>query len=511
MTDIAKVAIQADTTGLKKGAIALKNFKKVGEDTQKSLIRTTNGLKNGFYSLTPAIKQTSTAAAAAAPKMQGFGHQARMVSMQLSQVAQQGSVTGNYLQALAIQLPDLMLGFGTLGILIGAAAGALAGPLVNALTGSSKELKTFNELIDETKEGLQSVRLETTAGAIDTLKDNIKEASEEMERLQNIPDKMGGRALSNARRLKIQAERLEEINKLEKEQEKNLEALAVLEKRRADIAAETNDTEAAAAAEKSLEIRKKAQEDLTALEQSLESPAQRAQRLYAEELAVIKAAEEQKIESIRPYKELTEQIEKEHSKKMLDIKRQEEAQKYQILTAGQQAGLSITAGLFGQMAAIAREGGKEQFQDYKNLATAEALISTSLAINKTLASVPAPYNIALATAVGAMGAVQVGMIQNQSYQGARAMGGQVEGGGRYLVGENGPEVLQLGSQGGNVTPNHALEGGGASVTTVVNIQAGVTKAEVASLIPTIVSASTNAVKAELGKGGSMSKSVRLRA
>jgi hypothetical protein len=52
----------------------------------------------------------------------GMGQGLRNTSLQLSQVAQQGAVTGNYLQALAIQLPDLAIGLGTVGI----AAGALA-------------------------------------------------------------------------------------------------------------------------------------------------------------------------------------------------------------------------------------------------------------------------------------------------------------------------------------------------------------------------------------------------
>lgn len=44
----------------------------------------------------------------------------RQMSMQFSQVAQQGVATGNFLQALMIQIPDLALGFGTAGVAIGA-------------------------------------------------------------------------------------------------------------------------------------------------------------------------------------------------------------------------------------------------------------------------------------------------------------------------------------------------------------------------------------------------------
>lgn len=40
--------------------------------------------------------------------------------------------------------------------------------------------------------------------------------------------------------------------------------------------------------------------------------------------------------------------------------------------------------------------------------------------------------------------------------GARAAGGPVLAGGTYLVGERGPELLQMGPQGGNIVPNNAL-------------------------------------------------------
>ncbi|MFQ6552955.1 hypothetical protein AAD018_011520 [Aestuariibius insulae] len=48
----------------------------------------------------------------------------RNVSLQLSQVAQTAQVLGNPLRALAIQIPDLAIGFGPLGIAIGAVIGA---------------------------------------------------------------------------------------------------------------------------------------------------------------------------------------------------------------------------------------------------------------------------------------------------------------------------------------------------------------------------------------------------
>jgi len=53
---------------------------------------------------------------------------------------------------------------------------------------------------------------------------------------------------------------------------------------------------------------------------------------------------------------------------------------------------------------------------------------------------------------------------------ARAVGGQVRGGESYLVGERGPEVLRMGSKGGNITPNGVGVGGG-DITIVNNVDA----------------------------------------
>jgi primosomal protein N'' len=76
------------------------------------------------------------------------GQGLRMVSMQLSQVASQGAATGNYLQALAIQAPDLALGFGAVGI----AAGALVPILYSLAQGSalfSSEAVDLEDTLEE--------------------------------------------------------------------------------------------------------------------------------------------------------------------------------------------------------------------------------------------------------------------------------------------------------------------------------------------------------------------------
>ena len=58
-------------------------------------------------------------------------------------------------------------------------------------------------------------------------------------------------------------------------------------------------------------------------------------------------------------------------------------------------------------------------------------------------------------------------------------GGPVSAGGAYVVGERGPEVLQMGSKGGNIIPNSQLGGRGGNINNVitVNVDASGTSVE----------------------------------
>ncbi len=70
----------------------------------------------------------------------------RNVGLQLNQVAQQGAMTGDYLRALSIQMPDLLLGFGGLGIAIGTVA-AVLGPFVVDMLDAADTGKKLSETV----------------------------------------------------------------------------------------------------------------------------------------------------------------------------------------------------------------------------------------------------------------------------------------------------------------------------------------------------------------------------
>ncbi|MEL6170575.1 MAG: hypothetical protein AAFR02_00980, partial [Pseudomonadota bacterium] len=105
----------------------------------------------------------------------------RNVSLQLSQVAQQASATGDPLRALAIQLPDLTLGFGPLGIAAGVAAGALLPLAANVLgAGDNAEdlevrLKALQDVMGEMQELTDILALSTSE-----LRDRYGEAADQV-------------------------------------------------------------------------------------------------------------------------------------------------------------------------------------------------------------------------------------------------------------------------------------------------------------------------------------------
>ena len=63
--------------------------------------------------------------------------------------------------------------------------------------------------------------------------------------------------------------------------------------------------------------------------------------------------------------------------------------------------------------------------------------------------------------------------------GKRARGGPVSAGGAFLVGEKGPEILQMGSRGGNIIPNSELGKGGGGTTNVVTVNVDASGSSVA--------------------------------
>lgn len=174
MTDFATLVLAADSRGLVTGEQALDRLATAAEKTER---RTAKSLSDVGKAAEQVGKQSAFAS-----------QNSRMMAMQLSQVAQQASATGNVLQAIAIQLPDLALGFGPIGIAAGAAAGA-----VLAYFASYEDGGDANQILKEQEELIRQVadRWGEAAPAlqayIDTL-DRAKTAAEDAAAQQVFAD-----------------------------------------------------------------------------------------------------------------------------------------------------------------------------------------------------------------------------------------------------------------------------------------------------------------------------------
>ena len=75
--------------------------------------------------------------------------------------------------------------------------------------------------------------------------------------------------------------------------------------------------------------------------------------------------------------------------------------------------------------------------------------------------------VAIQRAISGIGEKSGGFL-GDIFVGKRANGGPVSAGGAFLVGERGPEILQMGSRGGTIIPNNAI-GGGATTNNMITV------------------------------------------
>ena len=131
------------------------------------------------------------------------------------------------------------------------------------------------------------------------------------------------------------------------------------------------------------------------------------------------------------------------------------------LSSAQQKDLAIKTGreLVSQLA----QSNKTAFKVDKALKMAQAVMNTATGVTKALSV----GNIPLAVLIGALGAVQVASIAQTKYQGRR-LGGRMNQGEPYMVGEAGAELV-VPDRPSNVVPNNKLGGMSQPVTVNFNI------------------------------------------
>ncbi|MGX5719932.1 phage tail tape-measure protein [Shinella zoogloeoides] len=126
--DVARLGIEVTSKGTPQATNELQKLTNASAKAEAA----TQGLSSATKNASAAVISASVAAnnnrasiVASGNAAKAGSMQMRMIAMQLSQVAQQTQVTGNFMQALAVQIPDMALGFGAVGIAMGVVLGVL--------------------------------------------------------------------------------------------------------------------------------------------------------------------------------------------------------------------------------------------------------------------------------------------------------------------------------------------------------------------------------------------------
>ena len=154
-------------------------------------------------------------------------------------------------------------------------------------------------------------------------------------------------------------------------------------------------------------------------------------------------------------KEITKEKEKQDkaNKKITEEQKKQEEQADKLKEKYMEIGKSVEDGIVSNLTDAA--------MGTKTLG--EAAISVLNDLKRKL------IEVAIQRAVSGIGERIGGFLGNLF--GKRANGGRVSAGGAFLVGEKGPEILQMGSRGGNIIPNDKIGGGGTTNVVTVNVDA----------------------------------------
>lgn len=524
--------------GLAKGTKAVNDFAKAGESASKSA----NNFNGKIGLLNTNLRTVGTVSL---PKVQsGFDrfisglkpakNATQLLSFQMQDLAVQLAAGTRATVAFGQQLPQAFSAFGASGAVLGAIAGvgfALAGPLITAMTDVEAESETLadtisrlsstfddaadgsgilsEELVRLAKISREAVRLrlivdqEDSANALTETRNAIVETVSSFADYRTALEKLSGvtRFDKLAEGLGITSDEAERLSAAIPSiaEKSNIGAYSELAKVLSDIKNQYGETnpkvsnltkilsqninrsiEAAEATNRITEANKNLDK---ALEDSVtkRSGGGAISDPEGERLKHLKSLYDEDVKAKEKAERAKTKIENEESKSRLAI---------------QNFVLSSSASIAGDLAAIAREKGEEGFLAYKRLAQVQIAISTAMAVMRAFAEGGPIAGPILAGAVTAVGAAQIATVEQQQYSAARENGGQVQSGTKVLVGERGPEVLEIGAQGGFITPNSRL-GGGGSITNVFqignNVQPNV-RAEVMALAPDMMRMISQSIK-----------------
>jgi len=208
------------------------------------------------------------------------------------------------------------------------------------------------------------------------------------------------------------------------------------------------------------------------LREQLNTEFELQKEMNEKEIQRIQGHDELKAELARINADKLLQIAHETAEKEKAIRKQVFDDNFQLIKSGRASEINLEKMSGKDKVDLAKKVGREgldqlaqsnrkAFQLNKAFRMAEAIMDTAGAVAKVLPNIP------LAIAIGAFGAIQIASIASSKFQGRR-LGGRMNQGEPYMVGEAGAELV-VPDRPSNVVPNNKLGGMSQPVTVNFNI------------------------------------------
>ena len=420
-----------------------------------------NKVKNDIQDLGTQSKNTAAQLAASNGKITGsfqkFGAGAGRAGVQVQQFVGQVQGGTNPMLALSQQAADLGIVMGAPLVGVIAALGAsLAMVLIPSLGDTEsatadliKEIDELSGKYDELTEATRAYYSMKLGMAITELANDMAELSREVRTARSEliqieeaadPLAIGATADETARYTGVVKDAHPELITMEHELSEKRKQLERMKEQLAGVASGTRDM--ADADEKAAENAKKLIDTLKEQQATFGMNSEQKQRYK-----ILNMPEEFRAEALAIHDNiLAQQQEKrtfEETEKAKDEIRESSIEGFNKLAAQN----------------------KKLFQIQKAYNIAQAIMDTYTGANKALALYPPPISYAMAAGQIALGMANVATIKSQSFSG-RAVGGRVEAGNPYMVGEQGREMFIPSTRGQIVKNSDVEKMGGGSVVNV---------------------------------------------
>lgn len=160
--------------------------------------------------------------------------------------------------------------------------------------------------------------------------------------------------------------------------------------------------------------KEQAQQGLDAFRESLMTEQQLRAQAYLTELEQLKEAKDQKLITQAEYDALEKEKAQQHAAELVAIEKERHNKEMQMEQQKRQAKLALVGDIFGNLASLMNTGSKKLFAIGKAAAVANAVVDGYAAVQKTMASVPYPFNVPLAASQAVASAAQVkGILSTQ--------------------------------------------------------------------------------------------------